>query len=304
MMKRIFVAGLALLALGVAGRAADKAPERPANFPRVELAPGSRPYYASVMLDMETNTIGYVCFDGNVSNGFERLYFWSPDDPAYRTPKAFRYNAETRRFGPVKFSPRHSKDDIKLDWWFSWRRSGGSYEHFDYITGQTRKGTSAIIPYFVFYCDYARQPRSGARADSLVDITMMGDISASVWTNMPAPLQPWQTLNYYMGVKLVRAKDSTVAHFTGLLSYGHSRCEVRALPRDTVCTLVVSPYLGEPVYSNEVTWSEAIVKGVDVKLDYGWYDLSWDMACPGLRVRARLDAQVRPTPFPVTRFDD
>lgn len=303
-MKRIVVGWLAILALGGAARAADQAPERPAGFPRVELAPGSRPYYASVMLDMETNTIGYVCFDGNVSNGYERLYFWAPEDSVYRTPKAFRWNAETHRFGPVKFSPRHSKDDIKLDWSFGWSRAGGSFEHFDYVTGQTRKGGSAIFPRFHFYCDFARQPRSGSRNESLVDITMVGEIGASVWTNMPTPIQPWRLLNYYMGVKLVRTKEATVAHFDGRLNYGTGRCEVRALPRDTVCTLIVAPYLGQPVYSNDMSWSEAVIKGVDVKLDYGWYDLSWNMTCPGLRVTSRLDAQVRPTPFPVTRFDD
>jgi hypothetical protein len=62
--------------------------------------------------------------------------------------------------------------------------------------------------------------------------------------------------------------------------------------------------MGVPIYSNDVTWSEAIVKGIDVKLEYGWYDLSWNMDCPGLLVRPRLDQAVRATPYPITRFDD
>jgi hypothetical protein len=302
MLKRM-IAGVGLvLALVLAGGAQGQ--ERPKSFPKVDLLPGSMPYYAPVMLDTETNTTGYVLFDGNVSNGYERVYFWSPDDPAYRTPKMFRFNAETRRFGPVRFTPKHGKDDIKLDWWFSWGRHGGAYEHFDYLTGQTRKGVSAVYPRFTFFCDYARQPRSGARGESLVDITMSGEINASVWTNMPAALQPWHTLNFYMGVKLLREKDGTQAHFDGRLNYGNSRCEVRSLPRDTVCTLVVAPYMGQPVLSNDLTWSEALVKGVNTKLDYGWYDLSWNMTCPGLRVRPRLDPAVRASPYPISRYED
>jgi hypothetical protein len=304
MMKRMIALALGMLALGRVCVAADAGPVRPKAFPRVDLQPGSIPYYAPVMLDTDTNAFGYVLFDGNVSNGYDRIYFWSPDDPSYRTPKMFRYNAETKRFGPVKFSPRHSKDDIKLDWWFGWGRRGGAYEHFDYFSGKTVKGVGAVYPVFVFYCDYLRQPRGGARGESLVDITIIGEVNASVWTNMPVALQPWHTLNYYMSVKLVREKDNTLAHFAGHLNYGNSRCEVRSLPRDTVCTLVVAPYMGKSVYTNDLAWDEALIKGVDVKLEYGWYDLTWNVTCPGLRVYPRLDPAVRSSPFPITRFDD
>ena len=303
MIKSILAGTFGVLALFMTFAA--QGAERPKAFPKVDLLPGSIPYYAPVLLDTETNAVGYVLFDGNVSNGYERIYFWSPDDPSFRTPKMFRWNPEARRFGPAKFTPRHGKDDIKLDWWFGWGRRGGAYEHFDYITGTTRKGVGAVFPVFVFYCDYARQPRSGARGESLVDITISGELNASVWTNMPVAIQPWHTLNYYMGVKLVREKEAApLAHFDGRLNYGHSRIEVRSLPRETVCSLVVAPYMGVPIYSNDVTWSEAIVKGIDVKLEYGWYDLSWNMDCPGLLVRPRLDQSVRATPYPITRFDD
>lgn len=292
----------ALLYLVVAASAIAAAPK---GFPKVDLQAGSVPYYASVMIDTETNTaVGYVLFDGNVSNGYERIYFWTPEDAAYRTPKVFRWNAETRRFGPVRFTPRADRDEIKLDWWFSWGRAGGAYEHFDYLTGTTRKGVSAIYPHFTFHCDYARQPRAGARGESLVDITMRGDVAASVWTNMAAPLQPWNNLNYYMGIKLLREKNDTLARFDGRVNYGHHPCEVRSLPKETVCTLVVAPYLESPVYSNDVAWSEAILKGVEVRLPYGWYDLNWNIESPGLRIRPRLDVQVRLNPFPITRFED
>jgi hypothetical protein len=222
----------------------------------------------------------------------------------YRTPKMFRYNAESKRFGPIKFSPRHDKDEIKLDWSFSWVRQD-PHTYFDYVSGQTRKSGTAAYPRFYFRCDYARQPRSGSRGDSLVDITIPGEFSPSVWTNLPAPLQPWNTLNYYMGVKLLREKDATQARFEGVLSYAHHhRCEVRAMPRDAICTLVVAPYMGKPVYSNDLAWADAMVKGVVVKLDYGWYDLNWNLQCPGLKVAPRLDVYVRASPYPITRFDD
>ena len=42
---------------------------------------------------------------------------------------------------------------------FTWSRWGGAFEHFDYVTGQTRKGVNAFVPRFWFSCDYYRQPR-------------------------------------------------------------------------------------------------------------------------------------------------
>lgn len=304
MMKRFLFVCVVLFPALLSMAAPKKDTERPAAFPKVDLLPGSKPYFASVMLDVETNQVAYVMFDGNVSNGYERIYFWVPDDSNYRTPKAFRYNAETKRFGPVKFTPRHDKDEIKLNWWFSWGRHGGAYEHFNYLTGQTTKGTSAIYPRFFFHCDYYRQPRSGSRGESLVDITIPGEIRASVWTNMPSALEPWHTLNFYMKVKLLRDKDATTANFSGLLNYGDHRCEVRALPKETTCTLMVAPYMGKTVYSNDMPWADALIKGVSVKLDYGWYDLNWKLDCPGLRVYSRIDPYVRASPYPITRFDD
>ena len=305
MTTRIVAVGLWLISVVLTGGAAQ-ARERPAAFPKVPLVSGSIPYYAPVMVDVETNQIGYVLFDGNVSNGYDRLYFWIPDDSTYRTPKAFRMNSESKRFGPIDFKPRHDKDEIRIGWSFSWARHGGAYQHFDYLTGQTRKGTSAIYPVFYFHCDYQRQPRGGARpSPSLVDITIPGYMGASVWTNMPRALEPWHTLNYYMTTRLVREKDHTLVRFMGVLNYAHNHAvTVRALPRETVCTLVVSPYLERPVYSNDLTWAEAIGTGVDVKLEYRWYDLDWNISCPGLRAYPRRDIAVRASPFPITRFDD
>jgi len=302
MTKRMMALGASLMsAVLVWG-----APERPAAFPKVPLLPGSIPYYASVMVDVETNQIGYVMFDGNVSNGYERLYFWVPDAAAFRTPKVFRLNAETRRFGPVEFKSRHDRDEIRIGWSFSAGRGGGAYSHFDYLTGTTRKGTSVINPVFNFQCDYQRQPRSGARpSPSLVDITIPGNLGATAWTNMLKALEPWHTLNYYMTTRLVRDKNHALVRFSGVLNYAHNQAvTVRALPRETVCTLVVAPYQERPVYSNDMAWAEAIGAGVEVKLDYGWYDLEWNMTSPGLRVYPRRDVAVRVSPFPITRFNE
>ncbi len=304
MRKRAMTVGVWLLTAAL-GWGAANALQRPAAFPRVALSPGSLPYFASVMVDVDTNQIAYLCFDGNVSNGYERLYFWIPDDSTYRTPKPFRLNSETKRFGPVTFKPKHDKDELKIDWSFSWAPSGGSYQQFDYLTGKTRKIARGIYPRFFFRVDYLRQPRGGPRpSPTLVDITIPGEISVSGWTNMAAALQPWHTLNYYMTTKLVRDKDHTLVHFAGILNYANNPITVRAMPRETVCTLVVSPYLEQPIYSNDMTWAEAIGTGVDVKLEYRWYDLDWNITSPGLRIYPNRGVAVRSSPFPITRFDD
>jgi len=296
----------AVLAAAIAAWNGMAAPEVPAAFPKVTLAKGSIPYYASLMVDVATNQIAYVCFDGDVSNGYERLHFWIPNDAEYRTPKLFRYNSEAKRFGPISFRPKHDKDDIRIDWSFRWAPHGGNYTHFDYLTGQTRQVARGIYPRFFFDCSYQRRPRTAVRpADSLVDITIPGEIYASVWTNMPKALEPWHTLNYYMTTKQVRDKSHSLVRFTGFLRYGHHHpVEVRSLPREAACTLIVSPYLKAPVYSNDLNWAEAIGTGADVKLEYGWYDLDWNMVCPGLNVVARRDVWVRPSPFAITQFDD
>jgi hypothetical protein len=304
MTKRLLIACAWILPAILAFSAGPAVPERPKSFPKVDLASGSIPYYCPIMLDVETNQIGYVMFDGNVSNGYDRLYFWVPDDMNYRTPKVYKLNPETKRFGPIKFRPKHDKDDIDIEWSFTWNRQG-AYETMDYITGQMRKHGAATYPRFWFSCDYANKPRTaGSRTDARVDITIPGEVYASVWTNMPVALQPWHTLNYYMTVKLLREKDGTLGHFEGRLNYGDHRCVVRTMPRETVCTLVVAPYMGKPVYSNDLTWAEALTTGVNLKLDYGWYDMNWNIVCHGLRVYPRLDPYVRANPFPISRFED
>ncbi len=303
MKKRISL--FTLLVAGFCWAAPPEAPVRPDAFPRVELSPGSIPYYAPVYVDVDSNEVAYVLFDGNVSNGYNRLYFWIPNNPEYRTPRTLRWNDEAKRFGPVVFQPRHPQDEIRIGWSFGWGRTGGAFEHYDYLTGQVRKGTRPIHPVFRFQCDYYRRPRSGTRpADSLVDITMRGQLYASLWTNMPAPLQPWNSLNYYKTMRIVREKGEVSVLFQGRLNYGDSPCEVRALPRETVCTLVVSPYMRPPIYSNDVSWAEAFQPGIRVPLDFGWYDLYWNIASPGLNVRPRLDVAVRRSPFPVPKVDE
>jgi hypothetical protein len=303
MTKRwILICAFILPAVWVMG-AGKTVPERPKSFPKVDMASGSVPFFAAIMLDVQTNQIGYIMFDGNMTDGYDRLFFWVPDDMNYRTPKSYKLNAETKRFGPIKFRPKHDQDDIDIEWSFTWAKQG-PYDHFDYASGKTIK-QGATYPRFWFSCDYANKPRSaGARTDARVDITIPGEISASVWTNMPAALQPWHTLNYYMSVKLLREKDNTLGHFEGLLNYGDHRVVVRTMPKETICTLVVAPYMGKPVYSNDLSWSEALVTGVNLKLDYGWYDMNWNIVCHGLNVYPRLDHHVRANPFPIARFED
>jgi len=214
---------LCFLLAGVCWSAKGQTPTRPDAFPRVEMVPGSVPYYAPVYVDVDSNEIAYVMFDGNVSNGYNRLYFWIPNHADYRTPKALRWNAETQRFGPVVFQPRHPRDEIRIAWSFGWGRAGGAFEHYDYLTGQVRKGTRAIHPVFRFQCDYFRRPRSGTRpADSQVDITMRGQLNASLWTNMPAPLQPWNSLNYYKTIQIVREKGEVSVLFRTAELWGFS----------------------------------------------------------------------------------
>lgn len=298
-MRRLVV----LLGAGLAAAALQAAPERPKAFPKVPLLPDSAPRLSAVMVDVQTNQIAYVMFDGNVKTGYERLYFWIPGESKYDPPASYRVQ-EQNKFQPIKFSERTRDGEVSIAWTFGWGRRGGKYTHFNYLTGQTVTGESEVYPVFTFLCDYVSEPRSGSTkpSESKVDLGIYGEMNAAAWTNLPAPYQPWNQLNYYMAMKPFPEKEQGRVHFIGRLNYGNWQTQVRAVPSGTRIGLVVSEYMGKPVYSNSLTSAEAFTTGIEAILPYGWYDLAWDMDVPGLKIRPRLDVHVRLNPYPVTPY--
>ena len=272
-------------------------------FPSVPLAAGSEPRCAALRIDPFANRNAYVLFDGNVKDGYGRMYIWSPDEPRYATPQAVAV-AEQNRFPALTFQSAVEREAAVVSWQIVWQKAkggeGGNY--FDYVTGKTVERERREFDYvnFYFQTDYARGPKEeavNAKPAWPLDVTMRGDLGTpGSPTNLPPSLAPWEHLNYYMAVKPYYGEKSKAGlAFVGKLNYGGQECVVRSLPKDTEVRLVVAPYLEAPIRSNALTRAEALgAEGTKVDLPYGWYDLGWEFNCPGLAVQPRLDVVLRP----------
>ena len=74
--------GVALASLAAPPRAAAAPPPRE-KFPSVTLSSFSDPRYGVIQMDPFTNHLGYVLFDGNVKEGYDKMFLWVPGDAKY-----------------------------------------------------------------------------------------------------------------------------------------------------------------------------------------------------------------------------
>ena len=290
-------------AVAVAATAASAAMTN--DFPKVALAAGSAPQYSVLVIDPLVERVAYVLWDGNVKDGFGRVYVWVPGDAKYGTPIAAA-SGEGNKFPPFTFSSSGSQEVANVSWQLGWdrRTGGGTYSYLDYATGKTitHEGEQITYPVFIFDVNYTRGDRSLAaspQASYPLDVRIYGEMGATtVWTNLPPAFAPWNNLNYWMDVKTVYGeREKSGLSFTGRLYYAHWPCTVRSTPKVSKVDLMVSPYLEAPTYSNAVTYVEAS-SGIKVEVPFGWYDLLWRFTCPGLNVQSRLDYWVVYSPFP------
>jgi hypothetical protein len=302
-MKHVFVratkwaAATALLAATAASAADEKA------FPRGVALAGAEPRVATVRVDPFSGRNAYLLFDGSVKDGYGRMYVWSPGDSRYGTPQtvASAVAGEQNRFPALAFQSTAEGLAAQVTWQISWekRKGGSGGNYYDYITGKVVERERKEFDYveFGFQVDYAR----GAGGKAELDVGIRGGLGTpGSPTNLPPTFAPWEHLNYAVSAKpFYGEKNKAGLTCAGRLYYGGSECVVRSLPRDTVVTLSVAPYLDPPVYSNALTLTEAFgADGVKVEqLPYGWYDVNWSFACPGLTAYSRLDTVLRPLPI-------
>jgi len=288
------------------GRAA---PKRPDKYPEVILDAKSEARYTAVALDTTGSQAAYLLFDGNVNKGYDRVYVWIPGDPKYDKPLS-KKSGEQKQFSPFGINTKSdkTKEDVTINWQMAWYIHGGRHDYWDYKVGKMVKRDVGKYPRFPFNVHVLRKPsRAMAKPGTeSVDIVIPGEIPTSTtWTNCPAPLAPWNKLRFDITTKREKAKEQDKGRFRflGRLLYWHWReCTVRSMPPETDITLMVSPYLEPPIYSNKLTAVDMFHKGITLEFPYGWYDVDWSIKCSGLKVRTRKEWRRKMySPYPFSR---
>lgn len=257
--------------------------EKPKEFPKVDLAGGSKPRYAAIAMDETQSKVAYILFDGNINSkdGY-KIYVWIPDDLKYKNPVAMRA-IDGNKFSPLSIGgPILKKDVASISWQLRWETRCSPDTDVDYVTGKTTKLKVVTYPVFGFSIDYLR-----GQGRAAVDITIHGEMSTSdTWEKLPNVLAPWDHVNFMMTFQPVYKKEKGRIQFKGNLYYGYWGCTVRSLPDDSEIMLTVSPYMEPPIYSNTLSVAEAFGTGVDVEVPYGWYNFTWSFTCDNLKTQS------------------
>ena len=279
-------AALATPACGADDKDGKKPKPKPEKYPDIELSEGSVPHYAAVAMDSWDGEIAYLLFDGTVGLGFKKLYVWIPEDRKYGTPQGMTPNQEGAfpAFGPER--PVINEDEKSMvKWRFRQsfhKRAAGSSSHRDYVTGQTvTRSWQASQGYsLAFAVDFAHGNKRSAITLSHglpMDVTISGSFGTQTdWKKIGGGFAPWTSLAIDLNFQRAPAKDpknSIVSFDSRGLSYGNTSCQVRSVPDDGRISLVISPYLDPPVYSNAVTLAEVADGGLSAEIPYGWYGL-------------------------------
>ncbi len=297
MVRKLLIAALALAAV-----AADAAPRYrvttsvPKKFPDVPLLANSRPRFAVLGVNPWTNAAAFVMFDGDLSNGYKRIYVWIPDDPDYDKPVALNAN-ESRRFDPFTVSATNGENGATLSWALAWSTNttgggGGTRTEVDYVTGKSRTVTVAAQPIsrhaaFGYSLTYRYGPAdsvlaSGSKAP--LELVLSSSIGAyGSWSNVTgAAHAPWNQIQLAMAPKYFPDKAGLKVNLTGQLTHGGGSCRIVSLPPESQLTVIVSPYLDPPVYSNTLPGVEGM-RNTEIFIPYGWHSMWYALRAPGIR---------------------
>lgn len=307
---------LAAVWFATTARAADADETgKPEGFPDVDLLGGSIPRYTAVVVDAWTKDVGYLMFDGNVEEGYPRVYIWVPGDMDYRRPVMKRVVGENE-FSPFEFFSTGDGKQAVIEWQAKWGiRTHGSYDRLDYKTGKMVhvERETTRTPAFFYRCNYMRAKgtvRTHTTKDFTLNIGIDGEFRTSEsWEDLPEAIAPWEQLRFYMIRQQTPEEKRGKVLFRGRLQFWSINqwrdIVIRAFPEDAGATLSIRPYMEPPVYSNSFGVKEAFDTGVEVELPYGWYEYNWDFKCDGVNVTPRKDFHVvlTPQPFSATVHD-
>ena len=266
--------------------------EKPKEYPDMPLAEGAKPRYAALAVDAWNSKVAYILFDGNVKDGYRKMYVWIPGDPKYGSPLAMT-STDSNNFGPFTILSSHDRQNSSVSWKLTsdkrtWT-SGGTRTSVDYVTGKEVTSSTPVETHadsvFTFQVDYALGSSTSTAKKFPLDISISDGLSTSEsWEKVPPPLTPWETRSFSMSATPVPGDGDKEGqlHFKGQFN-----CTVRSLPEDAEVTLVVRPYMEPPIYSNTVSAAEAFGNGVSVSVPYGWYNFFWIFQCNGLKASSQ-----------------
>jgi hypothetical protein len=262
----------------------NKPPKRkdiPEEFPQVNLSGKSQPRYVAIDLDSLKTQAAYLLFDGDVTNGYERMYIWSPGHPKFgKKPMVYRIEKETQSYTSITTESEVGKIGAETKWTIKYQPEMHGHSYTDYKTGKLIQQAATLVPCFYFEVDLKRGParrieRKGGKYP--LDVGIKGRLYVTdKWENMLPTEAPWTKV--YCSISRVPNYDKrrSFLRCQGHLQYHHDRwnsfpCTVRALPDDTRVHLEIAPYLEKPIYERNLRDEEIFIKPADIDVPHGWY---------------------------------
>jgi hypothetical protein len=263
---------------------ASQKPKRtdiPDHFPKVPLAQHSQPRYVAIDLDSIKSQVAYLLFDGDVTNGYDRVFVWSPGHEKFgKKPIAFRHEEETKAYTAITTESVEGKIGAETKWSIRYTPETHGSSYRDYKTGKMVQNASVLVPCFYFSLDLKRGParhseRKGGKYP--LDITIGGRLYvADEWEKMLPTEAPWTKVYCSLSREPNYDKRRGFLRCKAHLQYWHDRwntypCTVRSLPDDTRVHIEVAPYLEKPIYEKDLKEDDIFMKPIDIDVPYGWY---------------------------------
>jgi hypothetical protein len=253
----------------------------PASFPKVNLSHGSEPRYMLIEMDSLKSQPAFLLFDGNLKDGYEHLFVWSPGDDKYgKKPISYRLEKETQDYTSFSSESQSNKVAAETRWTIKYRPETHGSSYRDYKTGKMIEGKPTLLPCFYFEVELQRGPanrmeRKGGKWP--LDISIPGRLYVvDDWQKLPPAEAPWTKVYCSISRDVTYGRKGGVLHCQGHLHYWHDRwnnfaCTIKSLPDDTRVQLEVAPYLEKPIYAEDLKTEEIFLKPHDVDVPYGWY---------------------------------
>ncbi len=260
------------------------------TYPDVPLQNGSAPEFMAIATEPFTLKPAYLLFDGNVKNGYSRVYVWSPGDAKYGSPVPLV--ASDQKFPRIEFERTHEQGKSLVSWTIGYeiREHSGGGSYFDYVTGKTveREAKKITVAQFPFTVDYKlADTRSAASVSKTypLDMTISGVVNGGgSKTNLPPTLVPWTQLRFDLAVTPSPSdKKGGTLTFVGKLYWGGHPCTIRSLPKTAEFYLKIEPFREEPIFADTIDPTVAFGAGHTVEAQFGWYDFSCKFKCDGIK---------------------
>lgn len=253
---------------------------RPDKFPEVRLIAESSPRYAALSFDAWAETEVYLLFDGNLEQGYNRLYVWIPGDRQYGTPVALTAAAD-RTFAPLLRRVNGGEDEAsEVVWNLRWGYGATGGTGVSYLTGETVTREIRRHANFGFNLNYIRERRS-VRGQRL-EITIPGSLpTVTAWQDLPRGLAPWNALRVNVQVNQQPVSDQITLRLTARLLHADRTCPVLSMPDPFFkINLSVAPYMQAALFETEQQFQDLLQTGASVTVDPRWYSIAWDYQLP------------------------